>query len=65
MKKPEILREGDIWEVGKKLYYYDGNDELDITAWIDKERFLNMIEEKTRKLAKKCFKKFINKRGEK
>lgn len=57
MKKPKNPKKGEIWDAGKKLYFYDGDEWFDIT--IMKEAFLEVIAGMAAKWIKKELKKFI------
>jgi len=57
MKKPKNPYKGDIWDAGKKLYFYDGDNWMDIT--VIREAFLEVIAKMAEKWIKKYFKEFI------
>ena len=62
MKKPKNPYKGEIWDAGKKLYFYDGEEWIDIT--VVREAFGEVIATMMEKWIKKYLREFIEKGGD-
>lgn len=58
MRKPKNPKKGEIWDVNKKMYFYDGEDWVDITVM--KEAFLEVVAGMAVKWIRKEVKKIID-----